>query len=98
MESTRLAVCLRVVQVRHGQPRCGLATPLTDVSPQSGHVLAVMVDLICAVLTVILAGTAIAVIGYFSSVTSTVEGIDGHIVPSRCHNMVHAKADGQSRG
>jgi len=54
----------------------GLATPITDVSPVSGHVIAEMTDLLFSVWVVVLGGTIIAVINSFSIIGLVVERVD----------------------
>lgn len=49
----------------------GLATPLTNVSPTSNHMVAVMLDLIISVWALSLAGTAIGVVGGLGAVSQT---------------------------
>ena len=55
---------------------CGLATPLTDISPDSDHKFAEIVDLLIAVWSIALTGTVIGAIGVMSFTNVTVERME----------------------
>jgi len=71
----------------------GLATPLTDYSPQSGHWLAEMTDLIASVWSLSLTGAAIGVVASLTFIENLSTGMDrrlGSVFTSAITDMADA--------
>jgi hypothetical protein len=78
----------------------GLGNPLTNVSPQSGHVLSEMVDLLVAVWALSVFGTVVGVIGGLSAMRNFDNFLNALILRTeRTHEEgADARSAGRCRG
>lgn len=71
----------------------GLATPLTNVSPDSGHIFAEIIDLIIAVWSLSIAGAAIGVVSALTFTATSVAGLETALSRRFARKRLEAAAD-----